>query len=109
MLDAVRSQCRQRLLDPARVDFGRVVVADGDQDVAADPVPSGTDEVEGARRRPSPAAAQLGAARRRQLRSSRSTSSPREKISARGKESLTEEEKRFMVRFSERYRNRNNS
>lgn len=32
-----------------------------------------------------------------------------EKISARGKESLTEEEKRFMIRFSERYRNRNNS
>ncbi len=29
-----------------------------------------------------------------------------EKISALGKESLTEEEKRFMVRFSERYRNR---
>jgi Zn-dependent protease len=32
-----------------------------------------------------------------------------EKISVRGKESLTEEEKRFMIRFSERYRNRNNS
>lgn len=32
-----------------------------------------------------------------------------EKISARGKESLTEEEKRFMVRYSERYRNRHNS
>ncbi len=29
-----------------------------------------------------------------------------EKISARGKESLTDEEKRFMIRFSERYRNR---
>ncbi len=32
-----------------------------------------------------------------------------EKISSRGKESLTEEEKRFMIRFSERYRNRHNS
>src|SRR3954454_20918286 len=49
VLDAVRSQSRQRLLDAARIDVGRVVVADRDHDVAADPLPSGTDQDERAR------------------------------------------------------------